>query len=580
MLCGACWNETATGAKCAACGAEPLLDGRYRLDAKLGQGAGGIAFAATRVADGLRVCIKGLAYRGMTNFDAERLFRREASVLRQIEHPQVPAYIDDFALGAGPSFTLYLVQELVVGSDLEAERQERRPTVPEVVAVVDELLGIVAHLHALSPPIVHRDIKLRNVMRRAGDGRLVLVDFGSVKEVLHASFDPGLSVQGTLGYMAPEQLRGEASPRSDLYAIGMVAVALLSGREPATMLGAEHEVRWQSTVDVDARLREWLRRMTAADPMARFGDAAEARRALSAAMAPVAAVARAAPKPQVPRDDWSAVTDEAPSDTSDKHSSRFIIGAVLVLSLLAIVAWAAMRKDDTETVAVASGPIDGASCAGTCRPVSTPFKERLRFGMTLDEAKAARADVAQASDMPVPQSWLPYLDPELKATRVCMSSELVGSEAQCCLDFNPTLGRLTCATVVGFDKRTLLAKIAQVASIYGPPQVSPTQGQRFDFELLKDARWDGDGAELLIGYGYVLDLAAKPDLMAHDMMDPSQRLVMTQTSAAWSAAEADIANARERADAAERARAAAERQEAIDKAREERKKLGLPADPL
>ena len=345
MLCGACWNETAVETQCSACGAAPLLAGRYRLDAKLGQGAGGIAFAATRVDDGMRVCIKGLAYRGMTNFDAERLFRREASVLRQIEHPQVPAYIDDFALGAGPSFTLYLVQELVIGQNLEAERRDRRPTAAEVWAMTDELLAIVEHLHALSPPIVHRDIKLRNVMRRATDGRLVLVDFGSVKEVLHASFDPGLSVQGTLGYMAPEQLRGEASARSDLYAIGMVAVALLSGREPATMLGAEHEVRWHSTVEVSAPLREWLRRMTAPDPVARYVDANEARRALSEALvapeppaARVAPSARAAPAPS--HDDGSAADDASPA-TADKHRGAgmviaMAVGLVLVLSLIHI----------------------------------------------------------------------------------------------------------------------------------------------------------------------------------------------------------------------------------------------------
>lgn len=110
MLCGACWQETNDEARCSACGQTPLLDGRYRLDARLGQGAAGIAFAATRVSDGARVCIKGLAFRGMSSFEAERLFHREAAVLKQIRHPQVPAYIDDFALGQGPSFTLYLVQ--------------------------------------------------------------------------------------------------------------------------------------------------------------------------------------------------------------------------------------------------------------------------------------------------------------------------------------------------------------------------------------------------------------------------------------------------------------------------------------
>jgi len=600
MICGACWRESSSTEACSACGAPPLLAGRYRLDRQLGQGAGGITFAATRVEDGLPVCIKGLAYRGMSTFDAERLFHREAAVLRSIRHPQVPAYIDDFAQGAGPSFTLYLVQELVIGEDLEAEVRRKRPTTAEIMGILGELLGVVEHLHALRPAIVHRDIKPRNIMRRATDGRLVLVDFGSVKEVTQASFDAGLSLQGTLGYMAPEQLRGEASPRSDLYAIGMVGVALLTGREPTTMMNAEHEVEWEARVDLPEGLRRWLRRITAGDPAARFSDAAEARQALALATRPEPArppppvVSTASPIVTAPPRFDVAPVDDTPAPRPVRMSRVVIatgLGALVVVGLLL-----AGRSSDDKSDYVEQRPPANV-CGGACRPVSVPFKEKLRFGMSLDEARAARPDVAQAATPGDPKrevpialemqraSWLRGLDPALGAERLCMGSELAGKDAYCCLDFLPDsgLGRLLCGTDSGFATGEILGIIRQVERIYGLPAEAPEAGRQYGFEPLRDTVWREGGAELHIGYHYALDIGAlgsDPEDITHGIMNPTQRVVMTQTSAAWNAEETRRADEQRRADAARRAEIERARQLEIDKAREERKKLGLPPDPL
>lgn len=282
-LCGQCWEPTRDVVACERCGQVVDLRGgvgTYRLEARLGEGASGVTFRARRLEDGQAVCVKALSFRGLTSFEAERLFQRETAILKQLRHPQIPNYIDSFSSGHGRTLALVLVQDLVDGVDLADEIAARRPSVDRVLDTLDELLSILEYLHRLAPPVIHRDIKPKNIMRRR-DGRLVLIDFGAVKDAIHASFDPGMSLVGTVGYMAPEQLRGEASPASDLYAVGMVAVFLLSGREPATLLDADHTVRWEQAVSVDPPVLEWLRRMTHPRADERPASAKEARRLLA-----------------------------------------------------------------------------------------------------------------------------------------------------------------------------------------------------------------------------------------------------------------------------------------------------------
>jgi serine/threonine protein kinase len=91
-------------------------------------------------------------------------------------------------------------------------------------------LEILDYLHTRSPPVVHRDIKPSNIMRAPNDGRCSLVDFGGVLDA--AREKGGSTIVGTFGYMAPEQLHGQAVPATDIYALGATIVALASGIEP------------------------------------------------------------------------------------------------------------------------------------------------------------------------------------------------------------------------------------------------------------------------------------------------------------------------------------------------------------
>src|SRR5690606_3127387 len=153
-----------------------------------------------------------------------------------------------------------------------------RYTSAEVLDVVDELLGVLAYLHALAPPIIHRDLKPANVLRRTVDGRLVLVDFGAVRDAMQDLELGGSTITGTFGYMAPEQFRGDAVPATDLYGVGALAVCLLTRREPHTLLGPSGRLEWEAHTRVDPVLATLLHRLLEPDPRRRPADAVQVRR--------------------------------------------------------------------------------------------------------------------------------------------------------------------------------------------------------------------------------------------------------------------------------------------------------------
>ncbi|NMO17161.1 serine/threonine protein kinase [Pyxidicoccus fallax] len=271
--CGAPLKRLSTA--CPTCGESPLLDGRYVLGAIIGQGAAGVTYRGRRVSDGKYVCVKELRWARAHSTDDVEQFHREARVLQQLSHPGIPAYVDEFSAGRGREQALYLVQELVDGENLAKEMARRRVSEGDVLAMLEQLLDTLVYLHGLSPAVVHRDLKPGNVIRRRSDRRLLLVDFGSVREA-GASLAAGQgSVAGTFGYMAPEQMFGIATPRSDLYSLGVLAVVLLSRREPH-MLAQGHRLAWEAHVNVSPGTAELLAALLKPDPEQRLGTATEA----------------------------------------------------------------------------------------------------------------------------------------------------------------------------------------------------------------------------------------------------------------------------------------------------------------
>lgn len=206
----------------------PLIGGRYRLGPRLGRGSQGEIYLArddkAKASDDKEVVVKRLTPRG--TWKSFELFEREAKVLSQLRHAGVPRYL---ATLEEPPGTFNLVMQRAPGEDLRELTKRRRLSQLELRDVLIRSLEILDYLHTRTPPIVHRDIKPSNLVR-APDGKIALVDFGGV---LDAARDKGGStVVGTFGYMAPEQLHGQVTPATDLYALGATIVALAGGIEP------------------------------------------------------------------------------------------------------------------------------------------------------------------------------------------------------------------------------------------------------------------------------------------------------------------------------------------------------------
>jgi serine/threonine protein kinase len=128
---------------------------------------------------------------------------------------------------------LYLVMEKIEGQSLAALTSRGGAlSRADVVRFLRDAASVLEYLHGRSPPVIHRDINPKNVIRRP-DGSYALVDFGAVRDRLKP--EGGSTVVGTFGYMAPEQLQGRALPATDVYSVGATALRLLTGREPETL---------------------------------------------------------------------------------------------------------------------------------------------------------------------------------------------------------------------------------------------------------------------------------------------------------------------------------------------------------
>ncbi|NER37273.1 MAG: serine/threonine protein kinase [Oscillatoria sp. SIO1A7] len=269
-----------------------VLQNRYRLLGILGQGGFGRTYLAEDKGRFNEKCALKEFIPNGSSYSVQKsreLFQREAAVLYQIQHPQIPQFRAIFEENG----RLFLVQDYVPGKTYRLLLQERKAagaklSEMEVVQLIDRLLPVLDYLH--SHDIIHRDISPDNIILRSQDGMPVLIDFGVVRELAtrlqFPETDSANTTVGKLGYAPSEQIQsGRAYPSSDLYALAVTALVLLTGREPQELFDDEQLTwHWEKLVQprASAILTKVLNRMLSLRPGARYSTAREVAVALEA----------------------------------------------------------------------------------------------------------------------------------------------------------------------------------------------------------------------------------------------------------------------------------------------------------
>ncbi|MEG4344133.1 serine/threonine-protein kinase [Microcoleus sp. A003_D6] len=278
--------------QCQTCGARLLLRARYRVIEPLGQGGFGATFLAKDISlPGQPSCVVKQLRPSSSSPRvlemARELFKREAKTLGQLgDHPQVPRLLDYFETEQ----QFYLVQEYVKGSTLKQEvKHSGRFNESDVKNFLLEILPVVQYIH--SQGVIHRDIKPANIIRRVQDSHLVLIDFGAVKDQVSQTIllDPAdqtantkFSV-GTFSFAPPEQMALRPIFASDIYAVGMTCLYLLTGKSPKDLDfdAVTGEIVWQPHVQVSPNFARILGKMLKPMVGHRFQSAGDVIRALS-----------------------------------------------------------------------------------------------------------------------------------------------------------------------------------------------------------------------------------------------------------------------------------------------------------
>ena len=271
---------------CIHCGQPLSVQQRirhYQVLRTLGQGGMGTTYLA-RDATGEIAAMPQLLVLKQMNADmvkiakAQELFEREAYTLKSLNHPGIPKYYDFFVEDGKK----YLAMELIHGQDLEKRVYTTGPVTPsQAIAWMIQTCDILDYLHSQSPPLIHRDIKPANLMVRSSVNRIVLLDFGAVKEIGTA---PGTRI-GAEGYCAPEQERGQPLTQSDLYAIGPTLIFLLTGENPFKYYrqrGRNYRFDVAKVPTISSQLRDVIDRVTEPLPRDRYQTAKELAAALAA----------------------------------------------------------------------------------------------------------------------------------------------------------------------------------------------------------------------------------------------------------------------------------------------------------
>jgi serine/threonine-protein kinase len=284
-----------------------VIENRYRIVSHLGQGGFGRTFLAEDINRSNHNCVlKAFAPQNQQPEQlqkAKELFEREARVLHQLQHPQIPAFQAMLQTNLGGQIYLFLVQDYVEGDTYHhllaaRKRQGLSFSEVEVRQLLEQILPVLSYIHSLN--VIHRDISPDNLMLRSSDQQPVLIDFGGVKQL---SAIPGFWFNqiglirtrlGKKGYAPEEQLhQGKVFPNSDFYALAVTALVLLTGKEPQELYDSNKGTwLWGREISVSPQLEAVLKKMLAYKPGDRYQGADEVLQALSTTVLPSPSVSQ------------------------------------------------------------------------------------------------------------------------------------------------------------------------------------------------------------------------------------------------------------------------------------------------
>lgn len=275
-----------------------LLGERYRIVRQLGQGGFGRAYLADDINRFEERCVlKEFAPQVRGTYALQKgkeLFEREAGVLYKLQHRQIPRFREMFRANINSEGRLFLVQDFVEGETYRSlsanRRQKNQPfSEEEALQLLQQILPVLEYIHSLG--VIHRDISPDNLMLRTSDSLPVLIDFGGVKQVeveVESEFSGAGSAQtpgtrvGKAGYAPDEQMQmGLVYPHSDLYALAVTALVLLTGKPPQELRDSHALTwKWRQYVSLSPAFSAVLDRMLAHRPGDRYQSAGAAIAAL------------------------------------------------------------------------------------------------------------------------------------------------------------------------------------------------------------------------------------------------------------------------------------------------------------
>ena len=368
------------------------IDGRYLVEAVIGRGGMGIVLRAKQTFTGVHVALKLLHRELQLDPEIQARFLAEAKAPNQIGHRSIVSVVD---AGRTPDGILYIAMELLVGRSLRTslQRGELSPELQKRVML--DLLEALGHAHARG--FIHRDLKPDNVFLCGPQNDVKLLDFGIAKVLDDARKTATGALLGTPAYMAPEQLANAAAvdSRADLWAIGVIAYEMMTGRLPipgrnanevlVALASAEPTPIRAYLPNVSPAVEQFFARCLARDPRMRFGAASEVAQALAplsfappqasptgtmataatgypaataASVAPVAPLAPSMVATHVPIAPAYAAPPQAPVGQPSRSRALWIVAGGAVLLILVGIAIAVSGRKAPAVPADAALPPD------------------------------------------------------------------------------------------------------------------------------------------------------------------------------------------------------------------------------